>query len=216
MGESAAGERPLGRRHGPPRTPPPPAPDGRRRHQASGHKHAQVPPATSLMACSSLQQQRRLSSTAPQRLPRRRQRHASPPTSTASPQSQLPQPASRRTLGGGGRSYLRRPGGLRQTVQAAADQARLHASGRRSSPGHPLRQRVLTDNDMQIRGVTVVLQEHVQAETPVTEVAGGGGLDDGLPDKHRQDRGPGEEEEKANEYRSVSEGSVGAALPQAT
>jgi len=44
---------------------------------------------------------------------------------------------------------------------------------------------------MPVRGAAAVVQEHVQAQAAAAKVAGGGGLDDGLADQHRQDRGAG-------------------------
>lgn len=76
------------------------------------------------------------------------------------------------------RLLFRRPGVLRQAVQAEKDQARLHAGRRRPRPGDAVRQRVLADDNLPLRGPAAELQEHVQADAATQEVAGGGRLDD--------------------------------------
>lgn len=115
----------------------------------------------------------------------------------------------------GGHADVRRPGGVRETVQAAPHQAGIHAGGRRPGARHALRKRLLADDHMSVRSVAVEFQEHVQAETAAAKVAGGGGLDDGFADEHRQNSGAGQEEEKAHEHRGVGEGGARAALSQA-
>lgn len=68
---------------------------------------------------------------------------------------------------------------------------------------------------MPVRGAAAVVQEHVQAQAAAAKVAGGGRLDDGLADQHRQDRGAGSQAQEAHQHRGVRQGGPGAALPQA-
>ncbi|CAL8288403.1 unnamed protein product, partial [Merluccius merluccius] len=127
-------------------------------------------------------------------------------------------PPRRRGPLGRGRAQLGRPGAVRQAVQAAQDQAGLHAGGRGPGTGHAVRQRVLPDHHMPVRGPAAELQEHVQAETAAEQVAGGDGLEHGQPHQPGQDRGAGAQTEEADLDRSRGEGSAGEPLlemPQA-
>ena len=54
----------------------------------------------------------------------------------------------------------------------------------------------------------------MQVEAVVTKVVGGGRQHDGDECEHRQDRGPGEEEEEEDFDRGVDQGGAGAALQQ--
>ena len=110
------------------------------------------------------------------------------------------------------RLFFRRPGILRQTVQTTANQTGIHPSRRGTGLRHPLRQRLLPDHHLQVRGPPVELQEHVQADAAAEEVAGGGGLDHGHLGLHRQDRRAGQEAEEADLHRGIDKGGAGAAL----
>jgi len=131
-----------------------------------------------------------------------------------------PQPASERARPpaepalGRGHADLGRPGAVRQAVQAAPDQAGLHAGGRGARSRHPLRQRLLPDHNMQVRGAPTELQEHVQTQAPAQQMAGGGGLHLGKPDQPGQDRRAGEEEEKADLDRGECQRGPGEPFPQ--
>ena len=109
---------------------------------------------------------------------------------------------------------FRRPRVLREAVQAAADQARVHPGGRGPGPRHALRQRLFPDHHLPVRGPAAQFQEHVQADAAAQEVAGGGGLDDRHLGVDRQDRGSGPEAEEADEHRGLDQGRTGAALQQ--
>ncbi len=112
------------------------------------------------------------------------------------------------------RLFFRRPRVLRQAVQAEEDKTGLHTGRRRPRLGHPLRQRLLADDDLQVRGPPAELQEHVQADATPQEVAGGGRLYHRDLGQHRQDRRTGPEAEEANLNRGQHQGSTGAALQQ--
>ncbi|GIY92614.1 hypothetical protein CEXT_691281 [Caerostris extrusa] len=66
-----------------------------------------------------------------------------------------------------------------------------------------------------IRSPAAELQEHVQAEAPAGQVAGGGGQHHGLPDLHRQDRRPGTQAKEEDQHRGVCERGPREPLPQA-
>ena len=109
---------------------------------------------------------------------------------------------------------FRRPGVLCETIQAKTHQAWLHPGGRGSGSRHPLRQRLLPDHYLSLRGTPAQLQEHVQVDAAAQEVAGGGRLHDGDFRVHRQDRGPGPEAEEEDQHRGHDQGCPGAALQQ--
>ncbi len=46
------------------------------------------------------------------------------------------------------------------------DQAGVYTGGRGARAGHPLRQRLLPDHHLQVRGAPAELQEHVQTQAP--------------------------------------------------
>ena len=62
---------------------------------------------------------------------------------------------------------FRWPRVVRQAVQAAADQARLHAGRRRPRPRHALRQRLQPDHHLQVRSRKLPIETFVQAFPPV-------------------------------------------------
>ena len=48
---------------------------------------------------------------------------------------------------------------------------RLHTGGRRPGHGQAVRQRLLADHHLPLRGLEPLLQEHVQAQTPAGAMA---------------------------------------------
>ena len=201
-----------------------PAYERRRRRRDAGPAAAAAPPPrpASASVISPRDAQREPSG---QPNPPARSSRSSPVSPGPPPRRAPPRRASRGPFGcgkrpgrrpvGRGEPDVRRPGSFRQTVQTAADQVGIHPGRRRTGPGHFVRQRLLADDHLPVRGPAAQLQEHVQIEAAAAKVAGRGRLDDRLADVHRQDSGPGTEAQEADVDRGERQGSPGAALPQA-
>uniref|UniRef100_A0A8B9WSS4 Uncharacterized protein n=1 Tax=Bos mutus grunniens TaxID=30521 RepID=A0A8B9WSS4_BOSMU len=192
-----------------------PGPRGRRRRGRRGGRRRAEPGAPGAGARGHARVGRAPSPPSPPR---------APAPAAPAPRAGAPPPRRRRRRGartqqprsalGRGHADVRRPGAVRQAVQAAAHQAGLHAGRRGAGTGHPVRQRVLADYHLPLRGPAAELQEHVQAQTVAQQVAGGGGLEHRQPHEHRQDRGAGPQAQEADLHRGERQGRTGEPLPQ--